>query len=311
MNAPTREEFLAQRMKGIGGSDAGTIMGANPYKTAYELYLEKRQELEAEDIGDKLPVKIGIDLEDFVAKEYQDQTGFKVQRFNNQLQHPDHPWMLGNLDRVVSLDGKAPAHKGELRTKRLLECKTALGRFLDKTMWGPSGTDQVPEHYFFQCMHYLAVSGADQIDLAVLLAGPEVRIYHIVRDEELIALMIKVEGTFWQQVQSGKAPEMDFNHPTTGALLDRLYPGTDGSTIELPATAEHWQQVMADAKEQKALYEKVAEGAKNHILHLMGNAAIAKLPDGTAFTRKVIKKKAFSVEATEYVDFRYTKNPKE
>ena len=306
-----REDFLAQRLLGIGGSDAGTIMGANPYKTEYELYLEKRQELEAEDIGDKLPVKIGNALEDFVAKQYQDETGFKVQRFTSQLQHPEHAWMLGNLDRVVSLDGKAPSFKGEIRTSRLLECKTALGKFIDKSVWGPSGTDQVPEHYLFQCMHYLAVAGADQCDLAVLMAGPEVRIYHIPRDDELIETMIAVEAAFWQRVIDGNPPEIDYNHSSTPALLKRMYPGTDGSTIELPETVTHWQQVLNEAKSQSAYYDDVVTGAKNHILHLMGNAAIAKLPDGTAYARKIIKKKSFSVDATEYVDFRHTKNIKE
>ena len=303
----TRDEFLAQRNLGIGGSDAGTIMGANPYKTAYELYLEKRGELEHEELDHKLTIRAGNSLEDFVAKEYEAETGFKVQRFNQQLQHPDYQWMLGNIDRVVSLDGSAPAHKGELRTNRLLECKTALGRFLDKSQWGESGTDQVPETYFFQCMHYLAVSGADQIDLAVLLAGPEIRIYHIERDEVLIQSMIVVESEFWNRVQNGNPPDVDFNHRTTKHVIDRLYPGTDGSDLVLPDSTIHWHHVLNEAKEQIKHYEQIANGAKNHLLHLMGSAATASLPDGSTYTRKLIKRKGFTVEPVEYIDFRHVK----
>ncbi|OHX19559.1 hypothetical protein BI344_17800 [Chromobacterium sphagni] len=45
----SREEWLALRNTGIGGSDAGTVLGINPYKTAYQLYLEKRGEIAADD----------------------------------------------------------------------------------------------------------------------------------------------------------------------------------------------------------------------------------------------------------------------
>ena len=46
----TREEWLEARKNGIGGSDAATILGLNPYKTTIELWEEKTGKREAEDI---------------------------------------------------------------------------------------------------------------------------------------------------------------------------------------------------------------------------------------------------------------------
>lgn len=307
MTANTREEWLALRNTGLGGSDAGTVLGVNKYKQPLELYKEKRGELVAEDISEKLPVKIGHGLEDFVAQLYAQETGQRVERCNTMLRHPKHNWMLGNVDRLVWEGDKRPQHKGEIRTRKLLECKTTLSRFIDSEEWGPAGTDQVPIHYLAQCQHYMAVTGAEYCDLAVLMAGPDFRIYPIKRDDDLIASMIEREGAFWELVQSGQAPEPDYDHPTTGDLLTKLYPGTDGSEIVLPDGAAHWQQVMAEAKEQVKFYEAVATGAKNHLLHLMGNAAVGKLPDGSQFTRKAVTRGAYSVDAVTFVDFRFKK----
>ena len=307
MNAMNREEWLALRNTGIGGSDAGTVLGVNPYKTAYQLYLEKRGEIEAEDISAKEAVHFGNVLEDVVAAEYSRRTGLKVERCSTMLRHPDHPWMLGNLDRLVWEGTSRPQHKGQIRTKHLLECKTVLGRFLDKTAWGPDGTDEVPLSYMAQCQHYLAVTGAERIDLAVMMSGPEFRIYPIYRDEELIAGLIAQEGEFWRRVQSGDAMEPDCEHDTTKDVLAKLYPGTDGSEIILPDAALNWKAVLEEASGLASEYQKQAETARNHLRRLMGSAAVGKLPDGSCFTRKVIQRKGYAVNDTEYIDFRLKK----
>ncbi|KMN29609.1 hypothetical protein VI26_23005, partial [Chromobacterium sp. LK1] len=307
MTAISRDEWLALRNTGIGGSDAGTVLGVNPYKTAYQLYLEKRGELQPEDIDDKEAVIAGRDLEDYVAQRYSRRTGLKVERCNTMLRHQDHPFVLGNLDRLVWEGDKRPQHRGEIRTRHLLECKTALGRFIDKSAWGPDGTDEVPMTYLVQCQHYMAVTDAELCDLAVLMSGPEFRLYHIRRDNELIAELIAREAEFWLRVQTGTAPELDCDHATTPDLLAKLYPGTNGEEIVLPDSAAHWKAVMDEANEQKKLYEAVATGAKNHLLAQMGEAAVGKLPDGSQFTRKAINRDAYTVDAVTYIDFRHKK----
>ena len=36
-----RDQFLAGRKKGIGGSDVAAILGFSPYKSPYQLWLDK------------------------------------------------------------------------------------------------------------------------------------------------------------------------------------------------------------------------------------------------------------------------------
>ena len=46
-----RDAWLKMRTQGIGGSDAGTIVGLNPWKSKYELWLEKTGQVVPEDLG--------------------------------------------------------------------------------------------------------------------------------------------------------------------------------------------------------------------------------------------------------------------
>lgn len=142
MNA--NAEWLALRKTGIGGSDAPVVCGMSPWKSALELYLEKRGEAEPEDLSDNDAVRFGTLLEDVIADEYVRRTGRKVRRVNRQLRAKDHPFMVANLDRDV------------VGQPRILECKTAGIHAKDE--WGEQGTDEVPEYYLLQCTHYLAAT---------------------------------------------------------------------------------------------------------------------------------------------------------
>lgn len=67
----TDEQWHAERRKSIGGSDAGTILGLNKYSSPYALWAEKTGRVTPEDISDREAVRLGHDLEDYVAKRFQ------------------------------------------------------------------------------------------------------------------------------------------------------------------------------------------------------------------------------------------------
>ena len=72
----TREEWLVKRMEGIGGSDAGAVVGLNEYKSPIAVWQEKTgRKTETED-NDYL--RIGRDVEDYVASRFEEETGKKV-----------------------------------------------------------------------------------------------------------------------------------------------------------------------------------------------------------------------------------------
>src|SRR5690625_4713722 len=149
-----RQDWLRERQKGIGGSDASAILGFNPWKSPFELYIEKTSDY-VEEI-DNEAIRLGNALEDFVAREFTYKTGKKVRRRNQMFRHPEHDFMIANIDRDVV---------GE---RALLECKTT-GVF-NKDAW--QGND-IPPMYMCQIQHYMAVLDYEKAYIAVMIGNQD------------------------------------------------------------------------------------------------------------------------------------------
>lgn len=254
-----RTEWLLERTKGIGGSDAAAICGLNPYRTAVEVWLEKTGQIDSPDLSDNEFVYWGTRLEDIVADEFAKRTGMWVQRRNAILVHPEHSYMIGNVDRIIR-----PA-KGE-GPWGVLECKTTSEH--KKGEWTE---DEVPQAHLIQIQHYLAVLGFQYGYLAVLIGGNKFRYMRVERDEALIQSLIEIESRFWNEnVVKGIPPEWDGSEAST-ETLSKLYPGGLPDAIELPATAQDLieQYESASQLEKHAAVQK--EEAANKLKGLLGD----------------------------------------
>lgn len=282
-------EQLEARKAGIGGSDVASIVGISPWKTKHQLYLEKRGEIEEEQLTSEV-IHFGNVLEDVVADEYARRNDVKVQRRNDMFKHEKYPWMMANIDRKV------------VGQKKGLECKTA-DKFT-RGKWGEDGSDDVPDHYRTQSEHYMIVTGLPEWDLAVLIGGNEYRQYHLQQDKELSEMLIEQEAQFWDAVEKGIPPMMDYDHPGTLDLLKRVYPGTNGETVQIPEM-EHWHKVKLEADEIIKTYSAVSDGCKARIAHALGENACGIIPGaGVQYKRGLIKRKEFTVAANEYITMR-------
>ncbi|MGE6261314.1 YqaJ viral recombinase family protein [Heyndrickxia sporothermodurans] len=96
----SRQEWIIERSKGIGGSDAGVILGLNKYRTAFELWLEKTNQVEPIEI-DNEAIYWRNEMENVVAKELEKWIDKKVRRSNFMYSHPEHPFIKANVDRFV------------------------------------------------------------------------------------------------------------------------------------------------------------------------------------------------------------------
>ncbi len=168
-----RDEWLAARRTGLGGSDVGAILGLSPFRTPVDAWLEKTGRAPDDDLAERRrDLRFGIYVGQFVASEYERETGRQVQRFTAMLRHPTGP-LLGNVDRLVIPEGsKVASQMGRIRARRGLECKTAnTFTAFDSEAWGAAGTDQVPPHYLVQTATYLVLTGCDVWEPAVLFGN--------------------------------------------------------------------------------------------------------------------------------------------
>ena len=290
MNAPN-EAFLKSRQSGLGGSDIATMLGINPFSTKLELYLQKRGEIEP--TPDNSRTKAGRVMEQVIAAMVSERTGNKLRRVNRTLRHPKHDFLIAHIDR--DFVGVA---KG-------LEIKNVSPRM--GYLWGKDGQpDAIAEYYVPQPHHYMLVLDYPAFDVAAYFGGDDLRIYPMERDPEMDEIIIETAHDFWHRhVLPGIPPEPEFDHPATLPMFKRLYPGTNGTSIEADELILHWAKVAEDAAKRANEYEKVAEAAKNHLLAFMGDAAVLKLDGNKVFRRKLIQKKPYTVEASSYIDTRF------
>ena len=73
-----REEWLAYRRKGIGGSDASAVLGISPFRTGVDLYYDKLGQSVEDDEQNWVAKEMGTVLEDLVARIFAKKTGLKV-----------------------------------------------------------------------------------------------------------------------------------------------------------------------------------------------------------------------------------------
>ena len=147
-----QEEWLRIRKSYLTGTDAGAVCGMNPYKSAMQVYMDKTGPEIA--VTDNEAMRLGRDLEDYVAGRFMEAAGKKVRKSNAMYVSDEHPFMMANVDRLVV---------GE---RAGLECKTASPYTADRWKNG-----NIPEWYYLQCQHYMKVLEMDRWYLAVLIFG--------------------------------------------------------------------------------------------------------------------------------------------
>lgn len=248
----TEEEWLKFRKRGIGGSDAGAILGISIYKTPLDVYNDKINEEITKVESEKM--YWGTVLEDIIAKEFEKRTGYKVTNYNYIIISKEYPFMYANIDRLIYLKDE--------KEYAILECKTA-GEYQSQR-WKD---DEVPDEYYLQVQHYLAITGLNKAYIAVLIGGNRYLYKMIQRDEELIKLMIRKERDFWENnVMKKVAPAA-----TDTKELSKIYKEEiKGKTIELDAAKEISELEEIDT-EIKTLEEK-KEIIKAKIMEKMKDA---------------------------------------
>ncbi|SCN41551.1 YqaJ viral recombinase family nuclease [Bacillus wiedmannii] len=236
-----RAQWLQARTQGIGGSDVSAIAGLNKWKSVVQVFFEKTQAIEKEDIQSE-SAYFGNVLEEVVAKEFSKRTDLKVQRRNALLQHPEYPWMLANVDRLIV---------GE---KIGLECKTS-SEYLKKE-WED---EEVPAAYLLQCQHYMAVTGYEAWWIAVLIGGNKFVHKKIERDEELIQYLIDIEKDFWiNNVEKNEPPMFDGSDAST-ELLKHLYPESIADSF---VSLGKQEELLIEARDQVDREIKVLQEQK-------------------------------------------------
>ncbi len=279
----SREAWLEARKAGIGSSDSPAVLGLDEYRSPLDVYLDKRGLLPERESNRFL--RWGTALEPLVAEWFEEDTGKKVRRRLAILQHPERPYVIADVDRIVVGEGVP------------LEIKTASAWKADE--WD---NDQVPLRVVYQLQHQLAVLDAPYGYWAVLLGGNDPRWGRLDRDDALIAQMFGRYETFWRDyVEAGVEPSA--TKASDAALMAELHPQeVEGKTVLLPPTARDALLALSRAKAAVSEAQDAQEAAKARVQALLGDAEAAYLPgiEEPVATWRTTTRRGFTVAPTTY-----------
>ncbi len=201
----SREDWLKARSNRVGGSEAAAIVGMNPYMSNTDLWDIKTGRKIPEDISDKPYVKFGTEAEPLMRELFKlDYPEYKVGYVeNNMFLNSQYPWAHASLDGWL-MDADDRIGVFENKTTEILQS-------MQKEKW----KDRIPDNYYLQVLHYMAVMEADFAILKARLryrydeeVFVQVRHYHIERSEveDDIAYLMNEERKFYESLKSGKRP---------------------------------------------------------------------------------------------------------
>jgi putative phage-type endonuclease len=187
----SNDEWLDKRREGIGGSDAGAIMGMSAYGSPLTVYLQKKNlVLKGETSRAAHRGKI---LEPMIRVEtVKDFPELEIDTTPVMFFAPESLIMLANIDGVIL--AKAPV---EIRGQSIEglgghEIKSA------KTNFGWE-EDEIPDAYYCQVQHYMMVTGLPWFLVSVYILDDESLCHYVIRrNEDFIARLDEAERDFWE-----------------------------------------------------------------------------------------------------------------
>ena len=286
------EEWLQLRKRGIGGSEAGVIMGVSKFATPYTLFMDK--------VGRALPkeenmaMKIGTNLEQLVADEFSRRNDKRVNKRHYMTLNTKYPWAIANIDRKITCEDA------------ILECKTTSSM--------PTMRDfrkgSYPDTWYCQVQHYMAVGNFKKAYIACIVTafGGEYLQWEVDRDDDFIGVMMNMEHEFWERVQMDNPP------PVSGSddeynIIKTLYPASDKTPAFLDSKdLQDDLKAYNDYGEQIKLYKGMQDACKERLCLAMGTSDTGYVGSKKVCTWKEQSRKTFDFKkfTEDYPNFDIT-----
>lgn len=249
------ERWLELRTTGIGGSDAGAILGLNKYASPLTVYMQKKG---IEGFGGNASTEWGHILEDPIRQKAAQELGIEICIVPGMYTSYEYPFMNANLDGICHADHQVTIGGNTVEGMGGHEIKTSAN--------GEGFTeDEIPDSYYCQVQHYMAVTGLDWFILTVfILSTKQGKHYVIPRNDDFIyTKLIPAEKNFWENnVLAENVPEPIGVESETEYLKNLSYDESIRIDEETEKIIEEERSIDLQIKE----LSKKQSGLKNQIL---------------------------------------------
>jgi putative phage-type endonuclease len=254
-------EWHAARQFSVGGSEVGTILGLNPYESAYALWAKKTGKIEVE-VKENWAIRFGKAFEEPILKLWQEEHPDWEVFATGTYQHPRYEFIHVNPDAL--------ARHRETGEWQILEVKTA------RSTW-----ESVPPAYTAQILHYMGTLDIRKGQI-VALAGMTWNEYEVEYSEEQVEIQLEAVLRFWMSVVNDMKPEWDGSESTYNAV--RLqHPEIDDTDVEL---GQLGISLVEAQKEADMAYTRLMR-VKSEVMDRMGTAKYAYIDLGNGQSKRV------------------------
>ena len=284
----SREQWLKLRTTGIGGSDAGAVLGLNKYSTPLSVYLAKKDFAGFE--GNKA-TEWGNILEEPIRQKAKAELGIEIETVPGMFSSKGRYFMNANFDGLVFVEGEKEIAGTAVSGLGGHEIKTSRT--------GDGFTDEeIPDSYYAQVQHYMAVTGLPWFILTVFIFDRyEGRHYVIPRNDDFIGQLVEAEMDFWENnVMKDIAPS-----PTgSESELDLVKSLPMPSEVTLDSECGQWLdekevldaqikelQAKSDAIKERILMQMSAESGGENSERTTATVGAWKVTYNTQTSRRV------------------------
>lgn len=161
------QSFTRQQRSGyIGASEMAVVMDRHPFKTQYQLWLEKTGQTLDEQIDVEDPRAVGAAFEPYILGQYEAVTGRQTRRRLMTYRHPTLPFIAAHLDAETF--GEAVNRVVEIKA---ISTRQKRGGEDDLDAWGEPGTGDVPVHIIDQVTMQMSLRNYWIADVAAMVNG--------------------------------------------------------------------------------------------------------------------------------------------
>ena len=239
-------EWHDLRSRGIGGSEIGTIMGLNPWESAFALWAKRTGQIPDPPLTG-WSIRFGKAFEQPVLELWAEEHPEYEVFLTGTWQHPEYDFILANPDALAK-------HR-ETGEWVVVEVKTSRGT------WAES-----PPNYVAQVLHYMTVLGLKK-SVIVAVAGWNYEERWVDFDKFQADAQLAAATRFWNHLQNVEKPEWDGSKATYEAVR-YMNPNIEDDEVDL----EKFGHILLEANNNFDKSETLLNEAKSIVLDLMGNA---------------------------------------
>ena len=237
-------EWHEMRAQGIGGSEAGTIMGLNPYESPYALWAKKTGQIPIEPVNN-WAVRFGQKFEEPILELLQEEyPSWQIMRVGTYA-HKDRSYFHANPDAIGT---------DESGQQFIIEVKT-----------GRSYWDVVPPAYIAQVRYYMHIFDMPKALICGVVGMNWVE-HWVERDMFEEQVMLQKLDEFWNYCQTETAPDFD-GATSTYEVVRKMHPEITDDEVEIEGLF-----YLANAQEKYDSAQAELNKAKSEVLAMMGQA---------------------------------------